>query len=102
MFPGPGFYELRSIWVADSFDDLTGPNTGTVQPLLGIQWSTRRPVHVDNSAEVAEWYAATMREALSEQDLSQMNGEVLVRIWPELFLPPRVRWAWESRFSELR
>ena len=102
MFPGPGYWELRSIWVAAFLDDLTGPSTGTVEPLPGIQGPTRRPVHLDNLAEVAAWYAATMREALSEQDLSQMNGEVLVRIWPELFLPPRVRWAWESRFSELR
>jgi hypothetical protein len=40
-------------------------------------------------------------EAISDDDLTLMKREVLVRIWPELFLPAQVRWTWKSRFQEL-
>ena len=97
----PSYWELRSIWVADSLDDLIGPSTGTVERSPHIEWSTRREVNLDDPMEIASWYASILMEAISDDDLTLMNREVLVRIWPELFLPARVRWTWKSRFQEL-
>jgi len=33
---------------------------------------------------------------------SYLNGEVLVAVWPELFLPKGLRRAWEDRHRALR
>ena len=49
--------------MADSFDDLVGPSTGTLILPLHLNWSSRRPVRLDDPAMVMEWYAAIMRES---------------------------------------
>ena len=41
-------------------------------------------------------------EAASEADLEQwLDGDELLRLWPELYLPRQVRAAWQSRAAEL-
>ena len=43
-------------------------------------------------------YEAVLREASRAEDLAgDLNGEVLVAVWPELYLPKGLRRAWEDR-----
>jgi len=99
----PSFWSTRSIWVVNNLESLRGPSTGTVEPVLHIQWSTRRPVRLDDPRQVCEWYASVLRESTGDEDLETLlNRELLIRMWPELILPGRVREIWESRFPELR
>ena len=99
----PSFWSLRSIWVANRLSDLRGPAAGVTEPVLHIQWSTPRPVNLDDPQQVGEWYSAILRESVSDQDLETLlNRELLIGMWPELLLPSRVREVWEERFSELR
>jgi hypothetical protein len=44
----PSYWELRSIWVADSLDDLIGLSAGTVERSPHIEWSIRREVNLDD------------------------------------------------------
>jgi hypothetical protein len=47
-------------------------------------------------------YETVLREATSPDDLARWLDEpTLVRLWPELVLPPQVRHMWEARFPEL-
>jgi hypothetical protein len=47
-------------------------------------------------------YETVLREATSPDDLSQWLDEAtLVRLWPELVLPPQVRHLWENHFPQL-
>lgn len=99
----PSFWSLRSIWVANNLDDLRGPAAGVIKPVQHIQWSTRRPVRLDDPRQVCEWYAAVLRESVCDEDLETLlNRELLIRMWPEMILPGRVRAIWEQRFPELR
>ncbi|TFB76083.1 hypothetical protein E3O21_11555 [Cryobacterium flavum] len=98
----PGFWELRSIWVAEDLGTLTGPSSGTLILPPHLQWSSRRPVRLDDPASVGEWYACVMRESLSAEDLAILNRELFLRVWPDLFLPGRIRAAWQNSFPELR
>lgn len=48
-------------------------------------------------------YEAVLREASRAEDLAgYLNGEVLVAVWPELYLPKGLRRAWENRHPALR
>jgi hypothetical protein len=47
-------------------------------------------------------YETVLREATSPDDLARwLDGPTLVRLWPELVLPPQVRQLWETRFPQL-
>jgi hypothetical protein len=48
-------------------------------------------------------YETVLREATRPGDLAAyLDGSVLVRIWPRLFLPRGVRRAWEDAHPVLR
>lgn len=48
-------------------------------------------------------YQTVLREASRVEDLTGfLDGGLLVRLWPELFVPRGVRQAWEERHPVLR
>ena len=72
----------RGVLVADRLADLQGPVQGLV--------------------ELPVWmYQIVLREASRPEDLTYLNGERLVAVWPELYLPKGVRQAWEDQHPEL-
>ena len=90
--------------VAASLADLRGPARGVVELPLRLFWSA--PGHtfdLDQPPMLQAMYEAVLREASRPEDLtSYLNGEVLVAVWPELFLPKGLRRAWEDRHPALR
>ncbi|MEC5149924.1 hypothetical protein [Cryobacterium sp. GrIS_2_6] len=97
----PDYWETHPVWVADDLDDLTGPTAGLVQLPLHLEWTTRRPIRLDDPSSVLSGYATVLREAKHESDFRYLNSQILIRIWPDLFLPRKVREAWTRRFPEL-
>ena len=48
-------------------------------------------------------YQTVLREAARPEDLTtNLNGDLLVALWPELYLPKGVRQAWEDQHPALR
>jgi hypothetical protein len=48
-------------------------------------------------------YQTVLREAGRPEDLTtHLNGDLLVALWPELYLPQGVRQAWEDQHPALR
>jgi hypothetical protein len=48
-------------------------------------------------------YEFVLGQAISEDELTEhLNGERLVALWPDLYLPKGVRRAWEERHPALR
>jgi prevent-host-death family protein len=90
--------------VAAGLADLRGPARGVVELPLRLFWSA--PGHtfdLDQPPMLQAMYEAVLREASRPEDLtSYLNGEVLVAVWPELFLPKGLRRAWEDRHPALR
>lgn len=93
---------LRTVVVADDLDQLSGPLTGR----------HRLPHHLDASARHLydfadeQWrelaYRTVLMEAGSPTDLTDwLDNEALLALWPQLYLPPFVRQAWERRYPRL-
>jgi prevent-host-death family protein len=94
----------RAALVAASLADLAGPAHGVVELPLRLFWSAPdRTFDVDQPSMLRALYETVLREASRPGDLTgYLNGEVLVAVWPELFLPKGVRRAWEDQYPELR
>lgn len=94
----------RRAIVATSLDELCGPTAGTVTLPLWLFWSC--PGHTFDLADrdMSRWlYETVLREASRPEDLTTyLNGDTLVAVWPDLFLPKGVRQAWEDRHPVLR
>ena len=71
---------------------------------LRLFWSAPdRTFDLDQPPMLRALYEAVLREASRPDDLTgYLNGEILVAVWPDLFLPKGVRRAWEDQHPELR
>jgi hypothetical protein len=88
--------------VADRLDDLRGPTSGTVTLPAHLDWSGNASYDLDKPARLASMYRTVLNEAGSADDLrAWIDGRMLARLWPTLWLPPQLRRLWESRFPEL-
>lgn len=88
--------------VAERLDDLCGPTEGTVTLPQHLDWSGNASYDLDKPARLASMYRTVLNEASSIDDLrAWIDGRLLERLWPTLWLPAQVRRLWESRFPQL-
>ena len=87
--------------VAASLADLQGPTHGTVELPIWLFWYPDRTFDLDEPGMLPWMYQVVLREAGSAEDLAHLNGELLIALWPELYLPRGVRQAWEDQHPEL-
>lgn len=93
----------RPVLVAGDLAELRGPTSGPVELPLWLFWYPDRTFDLDAPGMLPWMYQIVLREASRPDDLSgYLNGETLVALWPELFLPKGVRQAWEDRHPVLR
>jgi hypothetical protein len=90
--------------VADSLADLRGPAEGTVELPIWLFWSS--PDHTFDLSKPfmrRSMYETVLGEASRPEDLSTyLDGDTLIALWPDLYLPKGVRQAWEDRHPALR
>jgi hypothetical protein len=92
----------RSVLVAGDLTELHGPVSGLVELPLWLFWCPDRTFDLDDPAMLRWMYQTVLREASRPGDLAAyLNGDTLVAVWPELFLPKGVRQAWEERYPVL-
>jgi len=94
----------RPALVIDDLADLLGPVTGLVELPLRLFWSVPDHRFDLDEPDLRRWYYETvLREATRPADLAAyLDGETLVGLWPELYLPKGVRRAWEEHHPALR
>jgi hypothetical protein len=99
----PSAYGGRKPYVvADDLASLRGPTEGTVALPHHLDWSGRPTYDLGRPARLASMYKAVLNEASNVQDLRDwLDRRVLTELWPTLWLPPRLRGLWESKFPEL-
>jgi hypothetical protein len=93
----------RAIVVRD-LASLRGPSGGVVELPLRLYWSGSSPVFDLADPEMRRWlYQIVLREASRPEDLTgYLDRDMLVAVWPELYLPKGVRQAWEEHHLQLR
>lgn len=94
--------ERKPYVVADSLAALKGPTRGVVSLPRHLDWSGRAEYDLSRPARLAGMYKVVLSEAGSVEDLcAWLDGGLLLRLWPTLWLPPQLRRRWEERFPEL-
>lgn len=89
--------------MATDLADLRGPTTGTVELPLRLFWYPDRTFDLDEPGMLQWMYQTVLREAARAEDLTTyLNGDTLVALWRDLFLPKGVRRAWEDQHPALR
>jgi hypothetical protein len=89
------------VLVAASLADLQGPAHSTVELPIWLFWYPDRTFDLDEPGMLPWLYQIVLREACSTEDLAYLNGDLLIALWPELYLPRGVRQAWEDQHPEL-
>jgi hypothetical protein len=97
-----GYGAQKPYIIADDLGDLRGPTEGTVTLPHHLDWSGRATYDLDRPARLASLYKAVLNEASTVEDLRDwLDEQVLIELWPTLWLPARLRGLWESKFPEL-
>jgi len=76
---------------------LRGPTTGTVTLPYRLYWSGTggpRTLDLTNPAERDLLYSIVLTEGSEDDVCSLLSADVLVGMWPTLWLSPHVREAW--------
>jgi hypothetical protein len=94
----------RGVMVAPSLADLRGPAEGTVELPLRLFWSCPGHTFDLGDLDMRRWlYQTVLREASRPEDLTTyLDGDTLIALWPDLFLPAGVQQAWEDAHPLLR
>ena len=88
--------------LAETLIALNGPTRGMITLPHHLDWSSRAEYDLSRPARLSSMYKAVLTEASSTDDLhTWLNRELLLRLWPTLWLPPQLRRRWEEPFSEL-
>ena len=89
-------YALRRVVVAPDLHALRAPLRGQRQLPLHLDSSARRFYDFGSARDRAQAYQLVLLEALEVADLEQwLQHAELLRLWPELYLPRKVRAAWQ-------
>ncbi|HEX4830907.1 MAG TPA: hypothetical protein VH478_07435 [Trebonia sp.] len=96
-------HALRPVVVAASLDRLRGPVAGLVELPQRLFWSgAERVFDLSDPGRLLEMYEVVFDAARTEADLAEyLNGEMLIRVWPDLAVAPRARRAWEDAHQGL-
>jgi hypothetical protein len=93
----------REALVVADLADLHGPVTGTIELPLRLFWYPDRTFDLGQPGMLRWMYQTVLREATRAEDLTTyLNGDTLVALWRDLFLPKGVRRAWEDQHPVLR
>jgi hypothetical protein len=94
----------RPALVVPDLADLRGPTVGTVELPLWLYWSQPDLRFDLDDPDMRQWmYEIVLREAGGVEDLTTyLDRDMLIALWPRLYLPKGVRHAWEDRHPALR
>jgi hypothetical protein len=99
---GSRYADQRHYVVATSLADLRGPAGGQVTLDRSLDWSGNSTYDLDDPGDLQVMYQTVLNQATTAADLSRwIDADTLRRVWPVLWLPVRLRAAWQARFPEL-
>ena len=94
----------RRVIVVTDLASLRGPARGQAELPLRLYWSGPSPVFDLDVPYLRRWlYQIVLREATRPEDLTAfLDRDMLISLWPELYLPRGVRQGWEEHHPRLR
>jgi hypothetical protein len=99
---GSRYADQRHYAVPARLRDLRGPRGGKATLDRSLDWSGDASYDLDDAGDLQVMYQTLLNQAVSAEDLSRwLDGDLLRRLWPDLWLPARLRALWQSRVPEL-
>ena len=99
---GSRYADQRHYAVPARLTDLHGPRGGTVTLDRSLDWSGDATYDLDDAGDLQLMYQTVLNQAATAEELNRwLDGDLLRRMWSSLWLPPRLRALWQSRFPEL-
>lgn len=96
------FRDVKPYEAPASLDELGGPASGVVDLPHSVLWAPGGgSIDLDQPGGVGLAYRAVLAEGTVADQVRILNRSLLLRVWPDLLLPSRVRELWEGRFPEL-
>jgi hypothetical protein len=96
------YAETRPYAVAESLEELRGPNEGILELPRELAWSGRRHFDLRDDDDRAAAYKIVLEEGREERLRRYLNAGLLLRYWREILPARPVLALWEKRFPELR
>jgi hypothetical protein len=84
-----------------SLDALHGPANGLVYAPAGIDLGPNPVCNLDDRVWAVSFYSDTARCGTTTQQETLLNKQLLLELWPRMYLPPRCRQTWETKFPQL-
>ena len=99
---GSRYVDQRHYVVPTDLDELCGPVGGVVTLDRHLDWSGDGAYDLDDPGDLQVMYQTVLNQASTVADLCRwLDGDTLRRLWPDLWLPARLRALWQARFPEL-
>ena len=99
---GSRYADQRHYVVPASLADLRGPVSGLVTLDRHLDWAGDSTNDLDDGGDLQVMYQTVLNQAVTAADLRRwLDGATLLRLWPHLWLPARLRALWQVRFPEL-
>ncbi|WNI18092.1 hypothetical protein [Actinacidiphila sp. ITFR-21] len=97
------YADRRPYVLPETLGDLMGPASGHALLPTALDWSQQTHYDLSVDKDRRRLYETVIREACDPADLRRfLNAGLLQCLWPTLWLPARLKAAWEDRFPELR
>lgn len=89
--------------IPQSLEELRGPTTGLFTIPKRLYWPRPEPITIDLSrdGEKTLLYAAVIVEGTLADFRTMVNGDELIRLWPQIGLSPLIMEKWGQRFPQL-
>lgn len=86
----------------NSLDSLHGPNSGFLTLPISLFWQTgNKDFNLSDHDDLKTMYRAVLNEGTVTDCETYLNKEVIIDIWPELLIGPKLAAAWEKKFPAL-
>jgi len=95
------FEHTRPVYVVESLEQLEGPITGEIVLPTHLDWTPLNHYDLQNERELRRLYSTVLTEAKTEEIVSLVNKDKLLKLWTSMRLPRRVRYAWEKTHAIL-
>ena len=101
QYPKAHFGETKPYFAPHDVSTLHGPDSGVVKLPLTIYWGPDRWFNLSRRSPLRHAYHMILEEGTIEEMNLYLNCAVLLSIWNDLTLPPRLSYLWEHKVEGL-
>jgi len=96
-YPKAHIGETKPYFAPRSLADLYGPDSGAIKLPPAVYWGPDRWFSLSHRSSLHQVYQMVLEEGSIEDINTYLDRRILLSIWNELSLPPRLSYLWEHK-----